>query len=62
MMLGGAGSMSGWMVGVIGMPAMGLDTGGGVCVRCLLGVKAVVVVLLSLPVSFFSRFYSSFGD
>lgn len=42
----GAGAKSGR---VIGVPAMG---GGGVRVSCLMGVKTVVVVLLSLLVGF----------
>src|SRR5262245_31747476 len=45
-------ALSGWMER--GVPAIGaLAGGGGVCVSCMLGAKAGVVVLLSLLMGFF---------
>ena len=54
MILDGAGAKLGWVVeivgvvGVIGVLVMGMDDGGDVRDSCLLGLKVVVFVLLSL--------------
>lgn len=57
MVLFSEGPMSGWVIEVVG----GRDAGGGVRVSCLLGVKAVVVVLLSLLVDFLALLFLVWG-
>ena len=52
-MVGGAELVLGW----IGVPAVGMGAGGGVWARLLGdGIKAGVVVLLSLLAGFFTAF------